>query len=42
MPFELSEIIFCVWCLPVAVFIVLPLSMLVSWWMKKMVVQAKR
>ena len=42
MPLELSEIIFCVWCLPVAGFIVLPLFMLVIWWVKKMAVWAMR
>jgi hypothetical protein len=37
MPYVLSASIFCLWCLPVAVFIILPLVMLAGWGIKKLV-----
>jgi uncharacterized membrane protein YfhO len=37
MPYTLSELIFSVWCLPVTVFIILPLTILAGWWIKKLV-----
>jgi hypothetical protein len=37
MPYVLSESIFCLWCLPVTVFIIVPLAMLTGWWIKKLV-----
>jgi lipopolysaccharide biosynthesis regulator YciM len=37
MPYALSELIFCLWCLPVTVFIILPLAILAGWWIKKLV-----
>jgi flagellar biogenesis protein FliO len=37
MPYALSELIFCVWCLPVTIFIIIPLVMLAGWWIKKLV-----
>ncbi len=37
MSFALSELIFCVWCLPVTAFIIIPLVMLAGWGIKKLV-----
>jgi hypothetical protein len=37
MPYALSESIFCLWCLPVTVFIIVPLVMLAGWGIKNLV-----
>jgi hypothetical protein len=39
MPYALSEFVFCLWCLPVTVFIALPLAMLAVWGVKKLIVR---
>ncbi len=39
MPYALSQSIFCLWCLPVTVFIIIPLAILVGWGIKNLVVK---